>query len=266
MTTHRNLDAAASIVDARVAAPRTVLDPGVEARLAALAPLAEPLRRRLYLVVAGAAEAVGRDEAAAAVGITRALAAFHLDRLVDDGLLTTEYRRRSGRTGPGAGRPAKLYRRAVGTLAVSLPARNYELAARLFVEALADPDPGGGPERVQREAFAYGRELGLGIAGGRPTDQEATLVGGLAAEGFEPRTATGVVRLGNCPFHALAAAQRDLTCGMNLALMSGLLDGLGADGWRATLDPQPGLCCVAFAQAEAATGDLPGTPVEPHSP
>src|SRR3954462_9711428 len=83
-----------------------------EEELAALAPLAEPMRRRLYLHVATSAEAVGRDEAAAAVGISRALAAFHLDRLVDEGLLDTEFLRRSGRSGPGAGRPAKLYRRA----------------------------------------------------------------------------------------------------------------------------------------------------------
>src|SRR3954452_9838159 len=96
-----------------------------EAELAALAPLAEPVRRRLYLHVAASPTPVGRDEAAAAVGISRALAAFHLDRLVADDFLETEFQRRSGRTGPGAGRPAKLYRRGQTRHAVSLPARNY---------------------------------------------------------------------------------------------------------------------------------------------
>jgi predicted ArsR family transcriptional regulator len=223
----------------------------LEAQLAGLAPLAEPVRRRLYLFVAGQAEPVGRDEAAAAVGIARSLAAFHLDRLVDEGLLETEYRRRSGRTGPGAGRPAKLYRRAAGTRAVSLPARNYELAARLFAEALVDDEPGSGPERVRGEAAEHGRHLGEEIAARHPASTDESLLAALAAEGFEPRLGPdGVVRLGNCPFHALAAVQRDLTCGMNLAMLSGLLDGLGARGWHATLDPRPGLCCVAFTKSE----------------
>lgn len=223
----------------------------MEARLAALAPLAEPVRRRLYLLVAGRAEPVGRDEAAAALGIARSLAAFHLDRLVAEGLLETEYRRRSGRRGPGAGRPAKLYRRASETHSVSLPARNYELAARLFAEALVAGDPSTGPARVQREAADHGRRLGHEIAGGHAAPSDGDLLSALSAEGFEPRVEPdGTVRLGNCPFQALAEAQRDLTCGMNLALMSGLLDGLGARDWRATLDPRPGLCCVAFESSK----------------
>jgi predicted ArsR family transcriptional regulator len=223
----------------------------LEAQLAALAPLAEPVRRRLYLAVAESPTPMGRDEAAAAVGIARSLAAFHLDRLVDEGLLEPEYRRRSGRTGPGAGRPAKLYRRAAGTRSVSLPARNYELAARLFAEALVDDEPATGPARVNREAFEHGRALGEELAGHQPASSAEWLLDALAKEGFEPRVGPdGVVRLGNCPFHALAAVQRDLTCGMNLSLMTGLLLGLGAAGWQARLDPRPGLCCVAFEQSK----------------
>jgi predicted ArsR family transcriptional regulator len=226
-------------------------DRNLEAELAALAPLAEPVRRRLYVFVAESADAVGRDEAAAAVGIARSLAAFHLDRLVDEGLLQTEFRRRTGRTGPGAGRPAKLYRRAAVTHSVSLPARNYELAARLFAEALVDDDPSAGPARVNHEAYDHGHALGDKIAERGPASTDETLLAALAEEGFEPRvTRDGVVRLGNCPFHALAAVQRDLTCGMNLSLMTGLLDGMGATGWVATLDPRPGLCCVAFEKSK----------------
>lgn len=229
----------------------------VEAELAALAPLAEPVRRRLYLYVLASPVAVGRDEAAAGVGITRALAAFHLDRLVAEGLLQAEYQRRSGRTGPGAGRPAKLYRRASGDHEVSLPARNYELAATLFADALTSPAPAEASDIVQAEARQYGEALGERIAGGMPLADDA-LQSALADEGYEPRIDDGVIRLGNCPFHALSEAHRDLTCGMNLALMSGLLDGLGADGWHASLDPRPGLCCVAF-EPRGGTPDPPGS-------
>jgi predicted ArsR family transcriptional regulator len=243
----------------RTAPPRSdwsanPLPPTVEADLATLGSLAEPVRRRLYLLVAGSAEPVGRDDAAVALGITRSLAAFHLDRLVADGLLATEFRRRSGRTGPGAGRPAKLYRRAPGTRSVSLPARNYELAAHLFADGLAEGGGAAGRARVQREAFEQGHAIGVRRAGDAPANTAETLTSALAEQGFEPRRDAELIRLGNCPFHALAAVQRDLTCGMNLALLSGVLDGLGATGWQARLDPKPGLCCVAFAPSD---GDEP---------
>jgi predicted ArsR family transcriptional regulator len=229
-------------------------NPTTEAELIALAPLAEPVRRRLYLYVSQQADAVGRDEAAAAVGIGRPLAAFHLDRLVADGLLTTEYRRRSGRTGPGAGRPAKLYRRAAGEHTVSLPSRNYELAAGLFADAIASTDSTESiasseedvADRVREGAHAYGEAIGRSASGDG-------LRAALAAQGFEPRDDGDTIRLGNCPFHALAAAHRDLTCGMNLSLMSGLLEGLEAEGWRACLDQRPGLCCVAFEPVAEAS-------------
>ena len=105
--------------------------------LAPLAALAEPVRRRLYDFVAGAVEPVDRDEAAAGVGIARPLAAFHLDRLASAGLLDVVYRRRSGRTGPGAGRPAKFYLRAAGReFGVSLPPRAYDLAAEILAEGV----------------------------------------------------------------------------------------------------------------------------------
>src|SRR5438132_924455 len=103
-----------------------------EADLERLAMLREPTRNRLYEFVERQAHPVSRDEAAAAIGITRELAAFHLDRLVDVGLLRAEYRRLGGRTGPGAGRTSKLYRRSRHQVQVSLPHRDHELLARLL--------------------------------------------------------------------------------------------------------------------------------------
>lgn len=231
---------------------RATDDDALEPDLARLAVLAEPARRRLYLYVAPRQEPVGRDEAARAVGISRALAAFHLDRLVEDGLLETEYRRLSGRTGPGAGRPAKLYRRARTEIAVSLPQRDYRLAAQLLAEAIDRPG-GADPRAALRDAAReHGQVLGAAARSlaGEDADaprQVAALEHVLADAGFEPqRSEAGVIRLGNCPFHALATSHRDLTCGMNLAMLDAVLEGLGSDDLTASLDPQPGRCCVAF--------------------
>ena len=213
-----------------------------------LAVLAEPVRRRLYRYVAERPHAVGRDEAATSVGISRALAAFHLDRLVEGGLLVAEYRRLTGRTGPGAGRPAKLYRRADADVEVSLPPRDYRLAAGVFAEAL------DGTADVAAVARERGRALGS--AARSRTDRDAdgrTLQAVLVEAGYEPfRDAAGEIRLANCPFHALAARHRSLTCGMNLALLEGVLEGIGAPDVSARLDPQPGRCCVALRPSGAA--------------
>src|SRR6476659_546766 len=131
------------------------------ADVAAVAALAEPTRRRLYDHVARSAAPVSRDDASAATGVPRATAAFHLDRLVDDGLLEVQFQRLSGRTGPGAGRPAKLYRRAECTVSVSLPERRYDLAGALLASALDEAEASGeAPRRVlERSARRRGVEL-----------------------------------------------------------------------------------------------------------
>lgn len=207
------------------------------ARIAALAALAEPTRRRLYEHVARSAGPVSRDDAAAALGIPRATVAFHLDRLAGDGLLEVSRERRTGRSGPGAGRPAKLYRRGGPTVSVSLPERRYDLAAELLAAAVEEAEGTG--ERpgavLDRRARAAGEELGRG--GGALAVLEAC--------GFEPRPdGGGVVVLANCPFHALAAGHPELVCGMNLRLLEGVLAGAGEAGLAARLAPAQGMCCV----------------------
>jgi predicted ArsR family transcriptional regulator len=223
--------------------------------LHAIASLDEPARRALYEWVAASGRAVGRDEAAAAVGVSRALAAFHLDRLVREGLLVPEYRRLSGRTGPGAGRPAKLYRRAPGEVHVSLPERRYEAAARLFAETLErlGRGPGEGPPDELREAaHEVGEEAGASAAkaAGRPrsrSGRRAAVMTALRDRGYEPfADDDGEVRLRNCPYHALVEDHRPLVCGMNLALIEGVVRGAGDTGLAARLDTRPGLCCVAL--------------------
>lgn len=221
----------------------------------ALALLDEPARRALYDAVVGVGQPLSRDEAAAAAGVSRALAAFHLDKLVGAGLLDVEYRRLSGRTGPGAGRPSKLYRRGSREVDVSLPERHYEVPAELLataLEQLAGPTP---PDALRSAAHELGEEIGAVArqrSGPRPSRRRlrAALEATLDARGYEPaETPAGEIRLRNCPFHALVEDHRDLVCNMNLALADGILDGLGDDRLCARLDPQPGQCCVAISAA-----------------
>lgn len=226
-------------------------DPSADA-IARISLLGEPVRYALYRYVSGKAEPVGRDEAARAVKTTRENAAFHLDKLVSEGLLTTSYRRLGGKSGPGAGRPAKLYRRSGMEIQVAVPARRYELVAELFAQALearAGKDP---QDAVARAARSLGVTLGEEArarardrAGRRPQAPAAIEV--LREQGFEPvEEPRGVVRLRNCPFDALAKGHRDLVCGMNLAFMRGVLAGLEESGLKASFDPQLGMCCVAL--------------------
>ena len=207
--------------------------------VSSLSSLDDPVRRRLYEVVRERTEPVGRDEAAAAAGVGRALAVYHLDKLVESGLLTATYQRPPGRSGPGAGRPAKLYTRSDLEFAVTVPPREYELAARLLAQAV-ESDP---TDRSRAALVDAARRLGAEL-GGR---FEGDLTDALAGHGYEPRRdADGVIRLRNCPFHQLAEHHRDVTCGMNLGLIEGIVAGLRANGVRPVLDPSPGYCCVAI--------------------
>jgi predicted ArsR family transcriptional regulator len=223
------------------------MDDPRSAQVAAVAALAEPTRRRLYDHVVRSQEPVGRDDAAAALGVPRPTAAFHLDRLVADGLLDVSYERRTGRSGPGAGRPAKLYRRAECSVSVSLPARRYDLAGDLLAAALGEAQQTGEPpaEVLARQARGRGTELGGSARDDDPeVDARGAVLRLLEAQGFEPRVEDGDVVLVNCPFHSLAQQHTDLVCGMNLRLLEGVLAGAEATGWTAQLRPQPGACCV----------------------
>jgi len=194
------------------------------------------------------------------LGISRPLAAFHLDKLLAAGLLQAEFRRLTGRNGPGAGRPAKLYRRSQAELTVSLPARRYDLAASLLAQAIqrARALKASPVEAAEEAARAFGLALGKAArlkAG--PRAGRARLLARaeeiLSAHGFEPvHEPKGWIRLRNCPFDALARDHRQLICGMNLALMKGLMRGLGLGERTARLKPQPDGCCVVLRASPAA--------------
>lgn len=171
-----------------------------------------------------------RDEAAAALGLGRSLAAYHLDRLAASGLVAVSYGRPSGRRGPGAGRPAKLYTRAEREFALRTPPREYELVAEILLRA------GAG------SAADTARELGRELGGAAPKAPVAEV---LAARGYEPFDDDGTLRFANCPFHALAQNYRHTVCSLNLALVEGMLEGAGAKSLSATLEPDRACCCVA---------------------
>lgn len=220
--------------------------------LESLASLSDPVRRSLYEFVAGSGEPVSRDEATAAVGIARSLAAYHLDRLVEEGLLETHFERRSGKAGPGAGRPSKLYSRTQREIAVSLPARQYDLAAHLLAAAVEESRSPSVRRALASVAAETGRVLGkqLRAALGKADSLRrgrAALEKVLAEQGYEPYDESdGSIRMRNCPFHQLSATHTELVCGMNLSMMEGLNEAGGTPGYEPVLDPRPGECCVVF--------------------
>ena len=231
--------------------------PFADRDVAGIGALSDPLRRSLYLFVCAQPNPVSRELAADALGLAPHQAKFHLDRLERDGLLDSFYARPSGRSGPGAGRPAKLYRRAGRDVSVSLPDREYQLAGRLMADAIAESAETGTPviDALHRLAHSYGRHLGDVAVGDQPPRTAraalALAVEILTENGYEPRPDDGRVIMANCPFHALAQAQTVLVCQMNHALIGGLTDALGPHRPVADLDPAPGRCCVVLETRRA---------------
>lgn len=215
----------------------------VPAGISTVASLNEATRLRIYDHVCVRAEPVSRDDVAEALGIPLRTAAFHLDRLAQEGLVVVSFGRRTGRSGPGAGRPSKLYLRSAREVSVTLPPRRYDLAGSLLAGALVEAERSGqAPCGVLRRRA---RALGQALVGEQPDEgSTSALMSLLESHGYEPRVESPDILLNNCPFHALAQEHTDLICGMNLHLLEGVLDGFGIPGLRACLDPKPSRCCV----------------------
>ncbi|MFB7935761.1 helix-turn-helix transcriptional regulator [Streptomyces sp. NPDC056049] len=224
----------------------------------AIALLQDSVRRRLYEYVVAQGREVGRNEAAEGAGVTRTLAAHHLDKLAEAGLLESGSRRLTGRTGPGAGRPAKVYTRAAGERSVSLPGRDYRTAAELLAEAAEEAGLDAVLDAAARrrgEALrgsaepCGGLEEAMAILAARGYEPFLEAVGGDAEAPADVTVTATVVRMGNCPFHAVAEAFPPLVCGMNLALLEGLF-GVGGPV-RARMDARPGECCVVVESSKS---------------
>ena len=216
--------------------------------IAAIRLLDEPVRRRLYEWVVAQGRPVGREESAEALGIGRALATFHLDRLAVAGLLEAGYQRLTEKRGPGAGRPARIYWRAEREFNVSLPERRYDRAAELFATALERIGTVAVMESLNDVAQSVGEGLAAEVPEGPGVERLLTV---LNQGGYEPvADPDGTIRLRNCPFHALVAEHRPLVCSANLAMAQGIAHASGAESdLTPVLDPQPGYCCVAFKAA-----------------
>jgi predicted ArsR family transcriptional regulator len=219
-----------------------------------VAALDEPLRRRIFELVRRSRRALTRADIAGELGISRKLAAFHLDKLLARGLLKTHFARPPGRSGPGAGRSAKFYEPADVEIEITIPERRYDMAGALLAEAVRTEAPG---ERARDAALRVSRErghaLGEQVRGERklrslgPERTLAVAKEVLEEQGYEPYTdERRIVALRNCPFHALAQQSRDLMCGMNQAYIDGVLRGLGNDSVEAVLECKPGDCCVTL--------------------
>lgn len=244
----------------------------ISEQAAGIGALADPTRRALYEHVIAQPDAVTRESAADAVGVPVHVARFQLDRLVDLGLLDAEFRRLSGRSGPGAGRPSKLYRRTEKTIAVSLPPRRFDLAGHLLARAIERSADGTPIDAALRDAAytegdAYGTLVRADPApdpagGGAPeralprdgsaapeddAEQELERIRhALAGQGYEPRPVDDELVLANCPFHDLARTHTDLICGMNQAYVAGVAEGLGCRHLEARLEPDVTRCCVVI--------------------
>jgi predicted ArsR family transcriptional regulator len=222
-------------------------------QLAGIAALADPIRRDLYRYVSAQPVPVSRDQAADALAIARHTAKFHLDKLAEEGLLDTSFKRLSDRRGPGAGRPTKLYARSSRQLSVTLPERRYDLAGHLLASAIdnAASEGNSAAEALTAAATRWGRALGdqaRAAAGPRPSPERlvAAACQTLDEYGYEPHRDGATIVLSNCPFHTLAREHTSLVCGMNLAIMAGVTDQVGKSGLAARLDPAPDRCCVVL--------------------
>jgi predicted ArsR family transcriptional regulator len=210
-----------------------------------LGALADPVRLALYQYVVEH-PGTGRNEAAVAAKVGRPLAAYHLDCLVDAGLLAVRFEERAQRGGRN-GRPAKLYERSTRAFAVQLPPRDDALVARVLARTIEELQVDNPLSTVTRVARALGADIGAAA-------KSTTAIDVLRSQGFEPvAEAGGAVQLRNCPFHALVDEHRELVCHMNAALVAGILIGLDNRQLRAELDPEPGRCCVTLRPAKQGT-------------
>jgi predicted ArsR family transcriptional regulator len=230
--------------------------------IGALAALSEPTRRRVFDFLRVDGAAATRDQVAAALGIGRPIAAFHLDALAKAGLVSVDFARPVGRRGPGAGRPAKRYRAVVEEVAASLPPRRYDLAGQILAAGVRDATASGvngvnGDARMATfaAAEAKGRELADTYAAGASSASLERVGAVLAALGYEPKEEDdGALRLCNCPFHAVVDVEPELVCQMNVHLLEGLLDGLSASDVAAQFTPTLGECCVRVAARRRGRG------------
>ncbi len=226
----------------------------LEGAIGAIAVLDDPVRKNLYGVVRRAGRPMTREEAAAAAGISRNLAAFHLDKLVAAGLLRSGFD--AGDRPRQVGRTPKTYVPSAEAVQVSVPARAYQDLAEILLDAVTAESTGTAGEAARREAARErGRDAGRSAVRPRgrlgPERALTAVEAALDERGYEPyRPEPDCVRMRNCPFHPLAARSPEVVCGINVEFCSGLLEGMDAGAVRAVLAPREGECCVEIRRRD----------------
>lgn len=236
-------------------------DPAIKA----VAALSDDTRRGMYVYIRAARHPVTRDEAAASVGISRKLAAFHLDKLVDAGLLRAHFESNGGLR--KVGRAPKVYEPSNTDIAVTIPQRQHDVLADILIDAvLTEATDENARDAALRVAGERGENMGAeeraqASPGRLGAERALTLTQAmLAKHGFEPTRETPTcVRLRNCPFHPLAVKAPDLVCGINHTFLRGVLAGLDATSVRAVLAPRSGECCVELRSAADAPTPPPSS-------
>lgn len=218
------------------------LHANLDERLESVAALGDPVRREVYRVLQRNAEPLTRNQLAELTGLAASTLLFHLEKLVDAGLLKVEFRKLGERSGPGSGRPAKLYRLAHAEVAASVPDRRYDLAAELMAAAIDTSirDNLAIQQALTKTAYDAGHRLGM---------EAGSIDGVLHANGYEPYPdGDGGFLLHNCPFHRLSRSHTEVVCGLNGALLTGALEGSGDVSHGVTPDPEGPYCCARITR------------------
>lgn len=218
------------------------LHAGLDERLETVAALGEPVRREVYQALQRHGGGLSRSQLSELTGLSASTLLFHLEKLVDAGLLNVEFRKLNDRTGPGSGRPAKLYRLAHTEVSAAVPDRRYDLAAELMAAAIETSIRDGLPvqDALSKTAHDAGRRFGT---------EAGSIEGVLRGQGYEPHPdGEGGYLLSNCPFHRLSRSHTEVVCGLNGALLTGALEGCADATHAVTPDPGGPFCCARITR------------------
>ncbi|GBD83663.1 helix-turn-helix domain protein [bacterium BMS3Abin02] len=193
------------------------------------ATLGDPTRRSIYLRVRSSPEPLTATLVANEFGIHPNVARHHLDRLTEEGYLEVTRRRPTGKTGPGAGRPAKCYAATLKEIDLQFPTRRYDLLIDLLVRIVLHLAPGDGLQIALEIGRDFGRELASGITTTGDGDLAAsleTVASLMQKEGFEIIADPAGEKLltEHCPFSAGKFEHPEVLCSLDRGIMTGIFE------------------------------------------
>lgn len=212
--------------------------------LRAVASLGDPVRKRLFQLVRDSAHALSRDDCAATLGLPKSTIRAQLDRLVEEKLLAVQFRKIGERTGPGSGRPTKLYTAVQSEVSASVPPRHYDLAAGLLAAAVQRSIDHGSDIAQSLAQVAFEEGYRRGAAAGNIHRL-------LADTGYSPEPdGVGGTIMGNCPFDRLAKDHNQVVCSLNGALLGGALAGCADTDHALEPDAEISHCCARLVRKQ----------------